>query len=112
MTALKYVICVLAIVLAACASGASEVPLTMLADKQDVYDGRAVSTRGSVLGIEDPRGAGTYYVLEDNAGNRVRLLPDASARPFADESVVVTGTFRFDPNAGRELHVETIEPSQ
>lgn len=49
-------------------------------------------------------------MLEDD-GSRVRLLPDASAAPYSDESVVVTGTFRFDPNAGRELHVETIERS-
>lgn len=110
MITLRRGACVLATVLVACAPGAGEVPLTVLAEEQDSYDGRAVSTSGSVIAIQDSPGGPAYFVLEDN-GSRVRLLPDASAAPYSEESVVVTGTFRFDPNAGRELHVETIERS-
>ena len=112
MTGLKRALCVLAMVLAACGSGASEVPLAILADEQDVYDGRVISTQGTVIPIQDSPGAQEYFVLEDNAGNRVRALPDASVRPHANESVAVTGTFRFDPSAGRELHIDTVERSE
>lgn len=104
-------ICVAAVVVTACSSP-TDVPLAVLADQQDAYDGRTVSTHGVVVPVEDAPGREPYFVLEDNAGNRVRALPDASARPYVHESVAVTGMFRFDPNAGRELHIATIEPSE
>ena len=110
--ALKRAICILAVVLSACGSGTSEVSLEVLADEQDRYDGRVVSTQGRVIPIEDSPGAEQYFVLEDSAGNRVRALPDALVRPHARESVAVSGTFRFDPSAGRELHIATIERSE
>jgi hypothetical protein len=109
---LKRSICILVAVLAACGSGPSEIPLDVLAAEQDAYDGRVVSTQGTMIPIEDSPGADEYYVLEDNAGNRVRALPDGVARPHAHESVVVTGTFRFNPTAGRELHIDTVERSE
>jgi hypothetical protein len=99
------------LILSACGGEPADVPLVRLAAEQEAYDGRTVSTEGRVVPIEDPPAGEPYFVLEDHAGNRVHLLPDATARPYVGESVTVTGAFRFDPNAGRQLEIETIESS-
>lgn len=101
----------LVIVLAACGGPATaDVPLARIAAEQDVYDGQVLSTSGTVVPIADVPGRDPYFVLEDADGNRVRLLPDDAARPYEGESVAVTGTFDFRPDAGRQLRVDTITP--
>ncbi len=99
------------VLMTGCGGEPADVPLAHLAADQEAYDGRSVSTRGTVVAIEDAPGSQEYFVLEDNAGNRVRLLPDATASRHVGESVVVTGDFGFEPNGGRQLHADAIEPS-
>lgn len=96
--------------LAACGGETANVPLAELAAEQEAHHERVVSTEGEVVPIEDRPGATPYLVLEDDAGNRVRLFPEPIARRHTHESVTVTGTFRFDPTAGRQLHIDTIHP--
>ena len=102
---------VAAVASAACDSAPAQVPLQVLADQQEEYDGRVVSTDGVVVPIEDRPGSEAYFVLEDEANNRIRLHPDSVAREHLHESVVVTGEFRFNPEAGRELHIDSITTS-
>ena len=94
-----------------CDPGPAQVSLQVLADQQEEYDGRVVSTEGVVVPIEDRPGAEPYFVLEDEAGNRTRLHPDSAAQEHVHESIVVIGQFRFNPDAGRELHIDSITGS-
>lgn len=112
MTATARVLCTLALAVSACTGPTTEVPLALLTHEQEAYDDRLVSTQGVVVPIVDSPGGDEYFVLEDHMGNRVRALPDAVARRYAGQTVAVSGTFRFNPNAGRELRIATIERSQ
>lgn len=100
-----------AILLAAC--GGRTVALSDLAVEMDRYDGEDVTTRGVVVEL----GGGDadyerYFVIQDRDQNRVRLLPDEEAEPYAGAPVEVAGTFEFDPDQGRLLHIDTIERVQ
>lgn len=110
MVTLKRLVLLAVALLAACGGDPANVPLADLAAEQEAHDGRVVSTEGVVVPIEDRPGGDVYFVLEDDAGNRVRLVPDAAARRHADQTIAITGTFRFDPDAGRELDIDTIDP--
>lgn len=102
----------LLVVLAAAGAGCSgpqTVALEDLAVEMDRYDGQQVVTHGIVreFGGDD---VDRYFVLQDAHPNRVRLLPTRVAEPHAQSTVEVTGTFEFDPNRGRLIRVERIEP--
>ena len=88
--------------------GPAEVPLTLLVAEQETYDGRTVRTNGTVAAIRDYDAGGPYFVLEDVAQNRVRLVPDETAAAHEGETVAVTGVFRFQPDSGRELQIDDI----
>ncbi len=89
-------------------SGAVEVTLGALAADHDAYDRRSVETVGVVVQVQDGPEDEPYYVLQDDSGNRVRLVPTASARRHSNQAVSVIGQFRFVPGRGRELRTERI----
>ena len=100
---------VASIVLAACSGGGPvEVPLAQLVAEQEAYDGQTVVTEGTVAAVRDSSAADAYFVLQDAADNRVRLLPDEAAAPHEGDSVAVTGAFRFREQSGRDLTVDRI----
>ncbi len=100
-------VALLGIVLAGCAS-----PHRSLADlvaHQETYDGRVVTTSGTVRRFEDP--SGPYYVLEDADGNRVEVTPASSVEGRVGEVVSVTGRFSIEPMQGRVIAVDSVSPS-
>jgi hypothetical protein len=90
-------------VLASCAG--SSVPLERLVSRQDRYVGQVVTTGGMVSSFQEPDGT-TSYILEDEAQDRVLLLPADTAAGYLGQSVQVTGLFDFDPERGRTLTVQ------
>lgn len=95
--------------IAACSGGTPvEVPLAHLVAEQETYDGQALTTEGTVVAVRDFATADDYFVLQDAAENRVRLVPDEAAAPHDGDTVAVTGSFRFDEQSGRHLTVEQI----
>ncbi|HWH31769.1 MAG TPA: hypothetical protein VNU01_03775 [Egibacteraceae bacterium] len=108
--ALPVLALLLAVALTSCARGPRAVPLDELAADPDAFHGQTVSLTGHVREIEDDLGdAGRHFVIEDGESNRVRLLPDEAAEPYAGQFVRVVGAFAFDEGTGRRLEVETIE---
>ena len=98
-----------ALSLAGCSRGRpADVPLTLLVAEQERNDGRTVRTNGTVTAIRDRDAGDAYFVLEDVAQNRVRLVPDETAAAHEGETVTVTGVFRFQAESGRELRVDDI----
>lgn len=99
---------VLAVVSAAC-SGPRTVALEDLAVEMDRYDGQEVVTHGVVaeFGGDD---VDPYFVVQDERPNRVRLVPTHLAEPHAQSMVEVAGTFEYDPNSGRVIRIDRIEP--
>jgi len=97
----------LAALLAGC--GAPHHSLADLVEHQETYDGRTVSTSGTVERFEDA--SGPYYVLDDGAGNRVALTPASSVAGRTGESVTVTGRFSVDPGEGRRIAVDSVSGS-
>src|SRR5712691_61657 len=92
--------------LAGCGGG-GQTSLAKLADNQDAYLGKRVSTTGTVEVARNANGS-RYYVLTGSAQDLVALLPDRTARRFVGELVVVSGRFGFDPHAGRVVRIERI----
>lgn len=66
-------------------------------------DGRSVIVEGHVRRHPDPR----HHWLEDDAGHRVGLVPDAAVAPHVGSRVRITGTFRAPaaPDTGRRIEV-------
>ncbi len=99
--------------IAACGSTSpTDVTLAALAAEQERYDGRTVTTEGTVTAIRDAPADEPYYVLQDQSRNRVRLVPADVAQPHDGDLVQVTGTFRFIADRGRELQIEEITGSR
>jgi hypothetical protein len=96
--------------LAGCGPGSPQrVALSDLAFDPDAYDDAAVTTTGVVREFGEADGARVHhFVIEDDAHNRVQLLPDEAAEPYVGEEVTVTGRFSFDETTGRAIEVETI----
>ncbi len=99
----------LLIVVLVASCGGSTVALERLVNRQDRYAGQVVTTEGMVSSFQEPDGT-TSYILEDEAQNRVLLLPADAAATHLGESVEVTGLFDFDPERGRTLMVQTWRP--
>jgi hypothetical protein len=69
-----------------------------------------VTVRGTVVAFDAEDGASRrHIVVEDEASNRVELLPTSVAEPHVGRTVEVTGTFTFDPSRGRAIEVADIE---
>jgi hypothetical protein len=94
------------LVLAGC-GGSGQTSLAKLANNQDAYLGKQVSTSGRVEAAHNPNGS-RYYVLTDPAHDLVVLQPSSEARRFAGDTVVISGRFGFDPHSGRVVHIERI----
>lgn len=92
--------------LAGCGGG-GQTSLANLANNQDAYLGKQVSTSGTVEGQSNGNGS-RYYVLTDSEQDLVVLVPSRTARRFVGDAVVVSGRFGFDPHAGRLVRIERI----
>lgn len=103
-----------ALALAACGgtgrSDAQPSPLSDLAQNQDAYVGKTVSTSGSVERQRNTDGT-AYYVLTDAQQDLVILQPASRAKPYVGRAVVVTGRFEVDPTAGRVIRLQQIKPA-
>lgn len=94
------------LILAGC-GGSGQTSLAKLANNQDAYLGKQISTSGRVEVERDANGS-RYYVLTDPEQDLVELLPAGTARRFVGDAVVVRGRFGFDPHSGRVLRIERI----
>jgi hypothetical protein len=95
-----------ALLQSACTGGdAVEVPLSALTSDPQRFDGRQVSTRGTVRGIQEP----FHFWIEDERLNRVQLLPPESAQPFVGQEVRVVGRYSYTQREGRRLQVQDLE---
>ena len=94
--------------LAGCAAGPdapSPVTLADLVVEQDRYDGQMVVTEGTVRTYDRPR----HYWIEDDAVNRVELVPPEAAADHVGARVRVRGPFTFRDDEGRRITVEQLE---
>lgn len=95
----------------AAACGPSTVPLADLAADQEAYHGEEIVVRGTVVEFGgDDSDIRHHAVMQDSDANRVELVPLAEAEPHFGSIVEVSGEFEFDPNRGRMLHIDSIEP--
>lgn len=94
--------------LAGCAGGPdvpNPVTLAELVVEQDRYDGQLVETEGTVRTYDRPR----HYWIEDEAVNRVELVPAETAADHVGARVRVRGRFSFRDDEGRRITVEQLE---
>lgn len=89
--------------------GPPSVSLAELVTEQRTYDGEEIVVRGVVIDV-DQEGVRRHAVIQDQNANRVEVAPFEKAKPHVGSIVEVTGEFEFDPNRGRVLHVDSIEP--
>lgn len=103
-----------AVTLAACGggggSGTQPSPLSDLAQNQDAYVGKTVSTSGTVERQRNTDGT-AYYVLTDAQQDLVSLRPPGRVERYVGRSVVVTGRFEVDPTAGRVIRLAQVKPA-
>jgi alkyl hydroperoxide reductase subunit AhpC len=92
--------------------GPEELTLAELAFTAEDYDGDVVETVGVVreFTVEEHDALEDHFVIEDDAHNRVQLVPHEAVEGFVDEQVRVVGQFTYDEALGRLLEVEEIEP--
>lgn len=105
-------VAVVGLAVVACGSddgaGSGLVTLAELSDRQESYDGLVVATSGVVVRFEDH--GGVYYVIEDDAHNRVRVEPADRFTARVGDQVVVTGRFAYDETRGRTLTATQVRP--
>lgn len=90
--------------------GPPRVSLADLAADQRAHAGEEITVRGVVVEIE-PEGAVPHtVVVQDSEAHRVELLPLEEAEPHIGSLVEVTGEYQFDPDRGRRLRIQAIEP--
>ncbi len=80
-------------------------PLHLLAEQPDEYQETTVTTAGIVRHFQEP----LHYWIEDDDLNRVALKPMEKVEPYLGKRVRVTGVFQYQENAGRQIHVESIQ---
>jgi hypothetical protein len=99
----------LAALLLGCAGGDADGPvetaLVELAEDQEGFDGRMVTTEGVVRTWDDPR----HYWIEDADQHRVELDPQDLIAPHLGDEVRVTGRFTFRDDEGRRIAVDELE---
>jgi hypothetical protein len=84
--------------------------LRALTSAEERFDGDRVRTVGIIRRFGPEDGATRlHYVVEDDDQNRIGLTGGDPDR-YVDRMVEVVGTFRFAPDVGRWLDVETIQP--
>lgn len=89
--------------------GPQSVSLAELVTEQHTYDGEEIVVRGVVIDV-DQEGVRRHAVVQDQEANRVEVAPFERAEPHVGSIVKVTGEFEFDPERGRVMHIESIEP--
>lgn len=87
--------------------GPPQTSLQTLVLDQPQYVGQEITTHGTVRRFTDPDGS-SYYMLTDPRQDRVIIHPARAAAPYLHRRVTITGTFTFDPHAGRILTVHHI----
>jgi hypothetical protein len=92
--------------LAGC-GGHGALSLARLANDQDAYVGKEVSTAGVVEEQTNADGS-HYYVLADPQLDLVALRPASRVRGYRGLRVHVRGRFSVDPHVGRLIRVEQI----
>jgi len=92
--------------LAGC-GGHGALPLAQLANNQDAYVGKEVSTAG-VVGEQTNANGSHYYVLTDPQQDLVALRPASRVRRYRGQRVKVRGRFSIAPRVGRLIRVEQI----
>lgn len=98
------VLAVAAPLLAGC--GPASHTLADLVAHQESYDGKVVSTTGTVRGFHDA--TGTYYVIEDADADRVLVKPASLFANRVGQAVTVTGRFNVTTTEGRVLTVTAV----
>lgn len=95
-----------AVLLAGCAREESVVglELELLVEQQDTFLGRLVRTSGTVRMHDSPR----HFWLEDDALNRVGLVPAQSMEAWLGEEVEIVGRFGFAADTGRTIQVQQV----
>ena len=78
--------------------------LELLVEQQDNFLGRLIRTSGVVRMHDSPR----HFWLEDDALNRVGLVPADSVEAWLGDEVEVVGRFGFAADTGRRVQVLTI----
>lgn len=89
--------------------GPSNVAVAELVTDHEAYDGEEIVVRGVVVDI-DRDDVRRHAVVQDQNANRVELAPFEEAEPHVGSIVEVTGEFEFDPDRGRVMHIDSIEP--
>lgn len=92
--------------LAGC-GGHGALSLARLANNQDAYAGKDVSTAGVVEEQTNADGS-RYFVLADPQQDLVALLPASRVARYRGLQVRVRGRFSVDPRVGRLIRVEQI----
>lgn len=93
------------VLLAGCGTDSGGVTLETLVDLQREYNGERVATRGVLRTFDNPR----HYWIEDEALNRVGLLPEDKLPPLVGRTVRVVGQFSYSPSTGRIITIEQME---
>jgi hypothetical protein len=91
-------------------SRATPAALGELAADQQAYVGWHVRTEGIVRQERDRNGE-VYFVLSDEHGHFVGLMPAGRVRQYTGERVKVTGLFQVEAGFGRTIQIEEIENS-
>lgn len=86
-------------------SSATELHLADLVRFQDRYDGDMVATSGRVNMFDDPE----HYWIEDDAINRVRVVPHEAVSDLVGRHVRVLGRFEYDSGEGRVITARSVE---
>lgn len=86
-------------------SGATELRLADLVRFQDRYDGDMVTISGVVNMFDDPE----HYWIEDDAINRVRVVPHEAVSEFVGQRVRVLGRFEYGSEKGRVITARSVE---
>lgn len=96
----------IAVLLVGCAREESVVglELELLVEQQDTFLGRLVRTSGTVRMHDSPR----HFWLEDDARNRVGLVPAQSVEAWLGEEVEIVGRFGFAADTGRTIQVQQV----
>lgn len=104
---MRTLLAVLLLALTAC-DGAPQAPLVTtpaaLVRSAEQFEGRRVTVEGTLRSWADPE----HYWIEDAAPHRIALEPEDGLAGRVGEQLRVTGRFRYEPDRGRWLEVESL----
>jgi hypothetical protein len=104
---MRPLLAVLLLALTAC-DGAPPAPTVTtpaaLVRSAEQFEGRRVTVEGTLRSWDDP----LHYWIEDAAPHRIALEPEHGLAGRVGEPLRVTGRFRYEPDRGRWLEVESL----